>query len=67
MFDRLKRKFVIINMSLLTMVFVAIFAVIYMLTAIAGERQTEFALNTIMYAPPRPFPDNPAAASSMAS
>lgn len=67
MFDKLKRKFVIINMSLLTVVFVAIFSVIYMLTAIAGDSQTEFALNTIMFAPPRPFPDNPVAATSMAA
>lgn len=65
MFDKLKRKFVMINMALLTIVFVAIFSVIYMLTAIAGDRQTEFALNTIMFAPPRPFPDNPVAANSM--
>ena len=65
MFDKLKRKFVIINMSLLTIVFVTIFSVIYMLTAVAGERQTEFALKTIMFAPPRPFPDNPVVANSM--
>lgn len=65
MFDKLKRKFVIINMSLLTAVFVAIFSVIFLLTALAGERQTEFALNTIMFAPPRPFPDNPVMATSM--
>lgn len=65
MFDRLKRKFVIINMLLLTVVFVAIFSVIYMLTAFAGERQTEFALNTIMFAPPRRFPDNPVVATSI--
>ncbi|MDD2587116.1 MAG: HAMP domain-containing sensor histidine kinase [Syntrophomonadaceae bacterium] len=65
MFDKLKRKVVIINMSLLTIVFVTIFSVIYMLTAIAGDRQTEFALNNIMYAPPRPFPDNPVVATSM--
>lgn len=65
MFDKLKRKFVIINMSLLTIVFVVIFSAIYMVTAMAGERQTEFALNTIMFAPPRPFPDNPVVATSM--
>jgi two-component system sensor histidine kinase CiaH len=64
-FDKLKKKFIIINMSLLTIVFIAIFSVIYMLTAITGERQTEHALNTIMFAPPRPTPDNPAAATSM--
>ncbi len=65
MFDKLKRKFVIINMSLLTAVFIAIFSVIYLLTALAGERQTEFALNTIMFAPPRPFPNNPVMATSI--
>ncbi len=65
MFDKLKRKFVIINMSLLTAVFVAIFSVIFLLTALAGERQTEFALNTIMFAPPRPFPNNPVMATSI--
>ncbi|MDD2511360.1 MAG: ATP-binding protein [Syntrophomonas sp.] len=65
MFAKLRRKFVIINMSLLTVVFLVIFSVIYLLTVVSGERQTEFALNTIMFAPPRPFPDNPVLASSM--
>ncbi len=65
MFYKLKRKFVTINMALLTIVFAAIFSVIYMLTAIAGDRQTEFALNTVMFAPPRSFPDDPMSATSM--
>jgi two-component system sensor histidine kinase CiaH len=64
-FTKLKKKFVIINMSLLTVVFIAIFSVIYMLTAAAGERQTEMTLNAIMFAPQRPFPDNPRVATCM--
>lgn len=65
MFNKLKKRFVIINMSLLTLVFIGIFGVIFTLTAISGERQTDFALHTIMNAPPRPAPNNPMAASSI--
>ncbi len=65
MFNKLKRKFVMINMSLLTIVFIAIFSVIYMLTAISGERQIASSMHNIMFSPPRPFPDNPVVATSI--
>jgi len=64
-FNKLKRKFVMINMSLLTIVFIAIFSVIYMLTAISGERQIASSMHNIMFSPPRPFPDNPVVATSI--
>lgn len=64
MFNRLKRRFVMINMSLLTLVFAAIFGVIFTLTVISGQRQIDFALHTIMNAPP-PAPNNPLSASSI--
>lgn len=66
MFNKLKREFVIINMSLLTAVFVVIFSVIFILTAVSGERQTDFALRSIMFSPPHPAgPPKPAMASSI--
>lgn len=65
MFHELKRRFVIINMVLLTFVFTTIFGVIFVLAAISGERQTDFALHTMMNAPPRPAPPNPMSASSI--
>jgi len=65
MFKSLKRKFVIINMSLLTFVFIAIFALIYVLTALSGERQLSFTLDKTMNAPPKPFPAEPRMATSL--
>lgn len=65
MFNKLKIRFVIINMSLLTFVFAAIFGVIFVLVAISGERQTDFALHTIMDAPPHRAPRDPMSASSI--
>ncbi len=65
MFNKLKREFVKINMSLLTIVFVVIFSVIYILTAVSGEQQTNFALDNIMFSPAHPGPDKPAMASSI--
>jgi len=40
-------------MSLLSFVFIAIFSVIYILTAVSGERDLSFTLNRIMKEPPR--------------
>lgn len=65
MFKDLKRKFVIINMSLLSFVFVAIFTVIYILTAVSGERQINFTLRKIMDEPPKPFRGEPRMATSL--
>lgn len=65
MFKQLKQKFVIINMSLLTFVFVTIFIAIYMLTAFGGERQLAFDLDKIINAPPKPFPGGPRVATSL--
>ncbi|GAA0123838.1 MAG: GHKL domain-containing protein [Clostridium argentinense] len=65
MFHKLKRKFIIINMTLLTVVFIAIFSTIYIMTMVSAARQTEFILNTLMHAPPKPSPNNPAIASSI--
>lgn len=65
MFKDLKRKFVIINMSLLSFVFVAIFTVIYILTAVSGEQQINFTLRKIMDEPPKPFRGEPRMATSL--
>ncbi len=65
MFDQLKREFVKINMTLLTVVFVLIFSVIYLLTAVSGEHQTELALEGAMYSPAHQRPNKPAMASSI--
>lgn len=65
MFDKLKRKFIIINMTLLTVVFIAIFSTIYIMTMVSAARQTEFTLNTLMHAPPKLSPNNPAIATSI--
>jgi len=65
MFKELKRKFVIINMSLLTFVFVAIFSAIFTLTVYSGEREIDFTLNRIINSPPKPFPREPRLVSSM--
>lgn len=65
MFNDLKRKFVIINMSLLSFVFITIFTAIYIITAFSGERQIEFNLQRVMNTPPRPFPGEPRTATSL--
>lgn len=65
MFKELKHKFVIINMSLLSFVFVAIFTVIYILTAVSGEQQINFTLRRIMDEPPKPFKGEPRMATSL--
>jgi len=65
LFNKLKRKFVIINMSLLTLVFAAIFSVIYIVTAVAADRQTEMALTKIMYSPTLSYSSDPRAATSI--
>ncbi|GAA0778580.1 HAMP domain-containing sensor histidine kinase [Clostridium subterminale] len=51
MFKKLKFKFIMINMSLLTFVFLCIFGVIYFITWNSGERQISFSLNTLIHEP----------------
>ncbi|WP_346880095.1 HAMP domain-containing sensor histidine kinase [Clostridium sp. UBA3061] len=51
MFKKLKYKFIIINMSLLTFVFFCIFGVIYFITWNSGERQINFSLNALIHEP----------------
>jgi signal transduction histidine kinase len=65
LFDKLKRKFVIINMSLLTLVFAAIFSVIYIVTAVAADRQTEMALTQLMFSPSLSYAGDPRTATSI--
>lgn len=65
MFKELRRRFVIINMSLLTFVFVAIFASIYMLTVFSGERQLNYTLDKVMNSPQRLFPSEARIATSL--
>lgn len=51
MFKKLKYKFIMINMSLLTFVFFCIFGVIYFITWNSGERQINFSLNALIHEP----------------
>lgn len=56
MFKKLKKKFILINMLLLTTVFIGIFGAIYMITAYNMERDMEMRLKSSMYNPPKPIP-----------
>ncbi len=66
MFKKLKREFLVFNMSLLTLVFVSVFSIAYILAAVSTEHQTNFELNNLMQTPPsRPGPDKPGMAGSI--
>lgn len=58
MFRKLKWRFVVLIMSMLILVFVGIFGAIYGLTANSMNKQSQFTLEKIMRAPPRPVPDS---------
>jgi signal transduction histidine kinase len=58
MFRKLKWRFVLLIMSMLVLVFAGIFGAIYGLTANSMNRQSQFALEKIMRAPPRTVPDS---------
>ncbi|MEN8904989.1 MAG: HAMP domain-containing sensor histidine kinase [Clostridiales bacterium] len=51
MFNKLKLKFLIINMSLLTFVFVTIFTVIYISTTVIGQKQIDITLKKALHSP----------------
>lgn len=57
MFDKLKKKFILINMSLLTVVFVLIFGTIYIATSISMERDLEHELKSTISNPRKPGPN----------
>ncbi|MCI6693923.1 MAG: HAMP domain-containing histidine kinase [Clostridium sp.] len=57
MFDKLKKKFILINMSLLTMVFVLIFGTIYITTSISMEKDLEHELKSTISNPRKPGPN----------
>ena len=57
MFDKLKKRLILINMSLLTMVFVLIFGTIYVATAISAEKDLEHELINIMSNPRKMAPN----------
>ena len=59
MFDKLKRKIIIIIMSLLTLVFVGVFGTIYMSSYNNMEKDLEKNLKSAMYNPKKPTPDAP--------
>lgn len=65
MFDKLKRKFILINMSLLTIVFVLIFGTIYITTTISMEKELEHDLRNILSTPRKPVPNSPMMSSSI--
>ena len=60
MFKKLKIKFVLINMGLLTAVFIGIFGTIYLSTAYSIEKEMRMQLwSNIMVAPQqKPIPKN---------
>lgn len=65
MFDKLKKKFILINMSLLTIVFVLIFGTIYISTAISIEKDLEHELMNTVSNPRKPTPNSPMMSSSI--
>lgn len=65
MFRKLRNKFLFINMSLLSFVFIAIFTVIYISAATSGERQLSSTLDRVINAPPRPMPGDFMMATSL--
>ena len=65
MFDKLKKKFILINMSLLTMVFVLIFGTIYIATSISMENDLEHELKNTISNPRKPGPNFPMMSSSI--
>ncbi|WP_122640097.1 sensor histidine kinase [Romboutsia sp. Marseille-P6047] len=48
MFDKLRSKFILINMSLLTVVFISIFGTLYFMTNESMNREINASLNTLM-------------------
>lgn len=65
MFDKLKKKFILINMSLLTIVFVLIFGTMYITTAISMEKDLEHDLMNVLSTPRKPAPNSPMMTSSI--
>ena len=65
MFDKLKRKFILINMSLLTIVFILIFGTIYITTTISMEKDLEHDLRNTLSTPRKPIPNSPMMSSSI--
>ncbi len=65
MFDKLKRKFILINMSLLTIVFILIFGTIYITTTISMEKELEHDLRNTLSTPRKPVPNSPMMSSSI--
>lgn len=57
MFDKLKLKFVLINMSLLTVVFISIFGTLYFMTNESMNRETNGSLNALMIDNHKPRPN----------
>ena len=57
MFDKLKLKFVLINMSLLTVVFISIFGTLYFMTNESMNRETNSSLNALMIDNHKPRPN----------
>ncbi|MBD7914353.1 GHKL domain-containing protein [Clostridium sp. Sa3CUN1] len=65
MFDKLKKKFIFINMSLLTLVFIVIFGSIYIFTTISMDRELEHELRGLIYNQKKPGLDMPMLSSSI--
>ena len=57
MFDKLKLKFILINMSLLTVVFISIFGTLYFMTNESMNRETNSSLNALMIDNHKPRPN----------
>ena len=57
MFDKLKLKFVLINMSLLTVVFISIFGTLYFMTNESMNRETNGSLNALIIDNHKPRPN----------
>lgn len=53
MFKKLKKKFILINMALLTTLFMGMLGVIYLMTSQNLEREISMSLNKAMHGPPK--------------
>lgn len=65
MFDKLKKKFILINMLLLTTTFILIFGTIYSITYIQNEKELEMNLRRAIHEKKKPEPGTPNMAGSI--
>ena len=58
MFRKLKRRFILINMTLLSIVFISIFSAIYIMTTQSIDRQNNMTIDSLMNNDPKQKPNS---------